>query len=71
MAAHYLNGDIKKALMIFKTFRLSLTESEKRIVQIAYECHTGKTAFYDSLGVNTEYVQLQAVKLLESYIRNV
>lgn len=50
--AHISKGDWKAALRIFKTFRHEFSRDEKRMVEIAYECITGKAAFYKQLGID-------------------
>lgn len=68
MIAAYSIGDMKSALRIFKTFRLGLDRSSLRIVEIAYECHTGKEAFYLSIGLDTKSLKHEAIELLMKYI---
>lgn len=65
---HYISrSNWKQALRIFKTFRLSLDRQSKRIVDIAYECHTGKERFYQSLGIDTMDMKIQAIALLQAW----
>lgn len=48
-----LSGDYKSCLRILKTFRVGITKAEKRTIEIAYECLSGKDGFYSQLGFNT------------------
>lgn len=47
-----LCGDYKSCLRILKTFRIGFTKEEKRVLEIAYECLSGKDKFYSQLGFN-------------------
>lgn len=48
------SGEYKKALRIFKTFKIGFTKDEKRSIEIAHEYLTGKGSFYSSLGIDVE-----------------
>ncbi len=49
----YKNGDLKKSLSIFKTFKMGFTKDEKNTLSTAYEILTGKESFYKQLGIDT------------------
>lgn len=57
-------GKFTQALKIFKDFRMGFTKEERRVLQIAYESLIGNTAFYKSLGVNTEDMIEQAKQII-------
>lgn len=57
---------LKEAFRIFKTFRGKFTPEEKRTIEIAYECMTGKYYFYSLLGINAEEVVREAVDIIKS-----
>lgn len=61
-------GNIKKALGIFKTFKIGITKEQKRTVEIAYETLTGKGNFYSQLGIDTEQKCKEANQILKSYL---
>lgn len=58
------NGEWKEAMAIFKRFRYEITAEEKRVVEIAHECLTGKADFYAQLGINGDAMVAQAKQLL-------
>lgn len=62
----YQQGDLKGALKIFSTFKLGFSKQEKDTVKIAYECLTGNTPFYSSLGHDCEQVVAEAKSILQS-----
>lgn len=41
----FYSGEYKKALRIFKTFKIGFTKDEKRSIEIAHEYLTGKGSF--------------------------
>lgn len=57
---------LKEAFRIFKTFRGKFSPEEKRTIEIAYECMTGKSAFYSMLGINTEDMVEEAVATIKT-----
>lgn len=57
---------LRDAFRIFKTFRGRFTPEEKRVIEIAYECMTGKAAFYSMLGINAEEMIKEAVITIKS-----
>lgn len=63
----FKSGNIKAALKVFKTFRMSLDKESRRIIEIAYECLTGKEKFYQSLGIDIVQIHLSAIDLLKQW----
>jgi len=61
-------GESKKALKIFKTFKIGMSKEDKRTVEIAYEVLTGKENFYISLGINTEAKCKEATQIINNYL---
>lgn len=53
------------AFRIAKNFFNGLTKEQKRSIDIAYECNCGKSEFYKSIGVNTEYEKENAINILK------
>lgn len=62
-------GKIKEAYAILKTFRRGISKEEKRVVEIAYECMTGKEQFYQQLGIDTLSIRKQAFDVLATYVK--
>lgn len=58
-------GDNKRALRIAKVLDATYSKDEVRILEIAYECLTGKDSFYRQLGINVEENKAKAFELLE------
>lgn len=56
----------REAFRIFKTFRGKFSPEEKRTIEIAYECMTGKALFYSMLGINAEEMVREAVATVKS-----
>lgn len=50
--AFFKNDDYKSCLRILKTFKIGFTKEEKRMLEIAYECLSGKANFYRQLGID-------------------
>ncbi|WP_106828094.1 hypothetical protein [Parabacteroides pacaensis] len=48
------SGCFKEALSIFRTFRIGFTREERRTLQIASESLSGKSLFYQQLGIDTD-----------------
>lgn len=46
-------GNLKEALLIFRTFRIGFTKEEHRTLQIASESLSGNSLFYQQLGIDT------------------
>jgi len=61
-------GESKKALKIFKTFKIGITKEQKRTIEIAYEVLTGKENFYISLGIDTAKECQKATEILNDYL---
>ena len=57
-------GEITSALRIFKGFKAGFTQIEKRTIEIAYESQTGKSDFYQSLGIDTKAVNSEAAEII-------
>ncbi len=60
---------IKEAFAILKTFRREISKEDKRTVEIAYECMTGKESFYNQIGIDTISIKKQAFEVLASYVK--
>ncbi|WP_195630269.1 hypothetical protein [Bacteroides finegoldii] len=45
-------GNLKEALLIFRTFRIGFTKEERRTLQIASESLSGNSLFYQQLGID-------------------
>ena len=60
------DGQTKKALAIFRTFRLGLTQGERRTIQIASEVVSGHAHFYQSIGIDTDLELEKALVILRS-----
>lgn len=58
-------GRLKEALGIFAKFH-GFSKEEKRSIQIAYECMTGKESFYSSLGYNISGIRKDAILAISS-----
>lgn len=56
----------REAFRIFKTFRGKFTPDEKRAIEIAYECMTGKASFYAMLGISAEDMVREAISVVKS-----
>lgn len=62
-------GNFKAAFRIFKTFKGVFSDSQKRAIEIAYECLTGKGSFYTSLGIDEDVIISEAkYAIVETYI---
>lgn len=66
---YFSQGMIKEALAILKSFRREISKEDKRIVEIAYECMTGKESFYNQIGIDTSIIKKQAFEVLTSYVK--
>ena len=62
----YESGDIVSALRICRNFRIGVPEENRREMQIAYECMTGKESFYRSLGIDTELMIEQGKEVVRN-----
>lgn len=59
------DGRYKDALRIIKTFRQEFTATEKRIIQIAFECMSGNSAFYTSIGIDVQKMKDDAIVIIK------
>ena len=57
-------GNIAKALSIFKTFKMSFNKDEQKTIQIASETMNGMAKFYISLGYNVKQFQTEAIEII-------
>lgn len=57
-------GKTKDALRIAKGLDVTYSKSEIRTLEIAYECLSGKEAFYIQLGENVSMTKNNAISLL-------
>ena len=65
------DGDLKGALSIFSTFNYNFTREERRIMRIAYETFSGHGSFYQSLGIDTSQMIVDATNILYDKYLNV
>lgn len=63
--ALFLDGKLKQAFRIFKTFSGRLTPNEKRTIEIAYESLAGYAGFYAMLGIDTESKIEEAISIIK------
>ncbi len=68
LKSHFSLGRTKDAYAILKTFKMGLTKDDKRVIEIAYECLTGKESFYKQLGLDTCAIQKKAYDVLTVYV---
>jgi hypothetical protein len=61
-------GSTKEAMRIVKTFDQIYSKDEMRILQIAYECLTGKETFYKQIGEDTNKLKNEAECLLQKML---
>lgn len=47
-------GELKRALAIFRTFRMGFTKDERRTMEIASDSLNGHAGFYSGIGIDTE-----------------
>ena len=59
------SGNLKEAMRIVKGFSLIYSKEEMRTLQIAYECLSGKEAFYKQFGEDTTKIKQDAEGLLQ------
>lgn len=57
-------GDTKNALRIAKGLDVTFSKEEIRVIDIAYECFSGKESFYRQLGENVSMIKNKAISLL-------
>ena len=61
----FSNGNIKDAFRLITRFR-GFSNEEKRCIQIAYECLSGKESFYISLGIDTASMIDKAIEYVSA-----
>lgn len=61
----FKEGHLKEALSLFSKFKLGFTKEEKRTLEIAYESSTGKSRFYESLGIDTDKQIVSAISIIK------
>lgn len=69
LICYFSHGMIKEVFAILKTFRREISKEDNRIVEIAYECMTGKDSFYNQIGIDTSIIKKQAIEVLTSYVK--
>ena len=62
----YNQGNLKKALSIFKTFKMNLTKHERDVLTTAYECLSGSLSFYTQLGVDFNAIENESKQIIEN-----
>lgn len=63
----FKDGQVKEAMKIFKTFRMSFTKDEQKTIAIASECYTpSNRKFYEQLGKDVEAIQQQAFFIISA-----
>ncbi len=65
------SGNTKEAMRIVKSFDGIYSKDEMRILQIAYECLTGKETFYNQIGENTSKIKSEAGILLQKMFESI
>ncbi len=63
---YFKKGDYKKALSIFKTFKIGFTKDERDLISTAYEVLSGKESFYKQLGIDTKKELSKAIDLIKN-----
>ena len=58
------DGETRKALAIFRTFRVGFTKDEQRTIQIASETLNGSGRFYQNLGIDSSLEVKKAIQIL-------
>ena len=66
----YINKDYKTCYRILKTFKRTITKEENCVIEVAYECFTGNTEFYKSLGYDTNDYLNKALLIVANYFKN-
>jgi hypothetical protein len=62
----YNKGNLKKALSIFKTFKMNLTKHERDVLITAYECLSGSMSFYTQLGIDCNAIEKESKQIIEN-----
>ncbi len=65
----YRQGNLKKCLAIFKTFRSGLSKQEMSTIGVAYECLNGHEHTYKQLGIDVEEEKNKAKTIIDNYIK--
>lgn len=58
------DGETRKALAIFRTFRIGFTRDEKRTIQIASDTLNGSGRFYSGLGIDASLEVKKAIQIV-------
>ena len=58
------DGETRKALAIFRTFRMGFTRNEKRTIQIASDALNGFGRFYSDLGIDASLEVKKAIQIV-------
>lgn len=61
---YYQQGEIGKAIKILSKFH-GFSKEEQRCLQMASECYSGNSLFYESLGIDVEKVLSEATACIE------
>lgn len=64
---YYKQGDYRKALKIAKNFTINVTEAERRLMTMGYECYVNPV-FYRQLGYDVEYAKETAIEVLKKVL---
>ena len=67
--AYLQSGDIKSCLRILKTFKVGISKSEKRSIEIGYECLSGKESFYRQIGIDVQSIIAESKSIATRYFR--
>jgi hypothetical protein len=59
-------NDYTTAFRIAKSFFNGLTKDQKRSIDIAHECESGKKSFYVSVGVDVDSEKQKAISILKA-----
>jgi len=61
----YKQGQLKKALAIFRNFKRDFNKEEQRTIQIAADCLNGCDKFYSQLGISVTSQLTQAELIIK------
>ena len=64
--ALWKEGEVKKALAIFVTFKIGFSKAEQRTLQIANECLAGHVGFYSQLGIDIKQELKKAREIINT-----
>ena len=64
--SQFKSGNLSASLKIFKTFKMGFTKEEQRTIQIASESLSGKSTFYQQLGINTKEIIAQSESIIRT-----